>query len=188
MIWLKNLLLELGPLLLFFVVDEYYGFFPAVAALIVSTLLTLLYTWYGERRLPYFALFTAVTVGLFGGVSILLKDADWFIISDTFLDIGFALALYISLWFKKPLLQVLFESSFAITDQAWRILTVRWTILFLLLAVVSEAIRQLYSVDTWVQFKALSVFIILGFGCYQFTLSRKMRLPEVSNSWGLRIK
>ncbi len=188
MIWLKNLVLELGPLVLFFVADAYIGFFPAVAVLIVSTLLTLLYTWYGEGRLPYFALFTAVTVGVFGGLSIAFGDADWFIISDTFLDIGFALALYASLWFKKPLLQILFESSFAITDRAWRILTIRWTILFLGLAIASEAIRQLYSVDTWVQFKALSVFVILAFGCYQFTLSRKERLPEVSNDWGLRVR
>ena len=186
--WLKNLTLELAPLIAFFVADAQVGFFYAVTVLIVATMITLGLTWWLERRLPYFALFTAVTVGVFGGVSVLFKNADWFIVSDTFLDIGFALALYGSLWFKKPLLQTLFESSFAITNEAWRILTVRWTVLFLLLAIASEAIRQLSTVEAWVQFKALSVFIILAFGCYQFTLSRRMRLPDVSNAWGLRIK
>ncbi len=188
MTWLKNLSLELGPLVAFFIVDDAYGFFYGIGALIAVTSVSFVYTWFRESRLPYFALFSVVTVGLFGGLSILFGNADWFIISDTFIDIGFALALYISLWFRKPLLQVLFESSFALTDKAWRTLTVRWTILFLVLAIVSEFIRQMYPVEVWVDFKALSVFIILAFGCYQFTLSRKERLPEVSNSWGLRIK
>jgi intracellular septation protein len=89
---------------------------------------------------------------------------------------------------KKTLLQVLFENTFAITDKAWRILTVRWAFLFITLATINEFIRVNYPEDIWVNYKLSTVFIILFFGLYQFTLSKKERLPGVSNKLGLRIK
>ena len=43
-------------------------------------------------------------------------------------------------------------------DVAWRILTRRWALFFLALAVVNEIVWRNFSTDTWVAFKVWGVF------------------------------
>jgi intracellular septation protein len=79
----------------------------------------------------------------------------------------------------------LFEGMFAITDRGWRILSLRWGIFFLIVACGSE-IARFYSYDAWVAYRFMSMFALAAFGCTQFFLSRRERLPEAS-PWGVRM-
>ena len=188
MLWFRHLSVEFGPVVIFFVVDGWYGFTAATAAMVVATVLGVLLNWLLGDRPPLFAIVSTLAVTLFGAASIAYDDPTYFILSDTILDGLFGLILLGSLLLKKPILQTLFERSFAITDRAWRILSVRWGVFFLLLAATNEFIRLSYSEAVWVNFKLATVFIITAFGCYQFTLSVRERIPGESNWLGLRIK
>jgi intracellular septation protein len=188
MLWVRNLLIEFGPILVFFVASEFVQFYQAVAVMLLATLAGVLVSLRKGDRLPLFAIFGTIALFIFGLATVITEDSNYYILSDTILDGLFALFLLGSLLFKKTLLQVLFENTFAITDKAWRILTVRWAFLFITLATINEFIRVNYPEDVWVNYKLSTVFIILFFGLYQFTLSKKERLPGVSNKLGLRIK
>ncbi len=56
----------------------------------------------------------------------------------------------------------------------------------MLLALSNEFARAILSPQVWVYYKVLAVIVTWVFGFYQFTLSRKERLPE-SSPWGLRV-
>ena len=71
--------------------------------------------------------------------------------------------------------------------KGWYILARRWVLIFLLGGILNELVRQFGTPDLWVHFKVLKVITVACFGFYQFTLSKKYRIPEESNEWGLRI-
>lgn len=186
-IWLRGLLSEFGPLVVFFIAEWWWGFFPALGVMLGATVLATLLVWYGDQRTPWFAILSTVGVLGFGLASVYWQEPGYFIISDTILDGVFAILLFGSLLWSRTLLERLFAGTFAITRRGWRILTWRWAIFFLILAVGNEYVRQWYDESVWVEYKLYSTIAILLFGCYQFTLSRRERLPDVSNAWGLRI-
>ena len=187
MSWLLSAIEELLPVIGFFVAQRLYGFTPA---LVVMTLLVvgLLAFCYGVgRKVPRFAVASTLVMLLFAVPSAVTGNAVIFQVSDTFINGGFAILLLGCQAFGFSVLKYFFERVFAITDEAWRILSLRWGALFVVLAVLNEVIRRGYSQDAWVTFKLVSAVAVLLFGCYQFTLSARLRIPGQSNRLGLRI-
>lgn len=173
-------------MVLFFVAQSIYDFNTGVAVMLLATALILLIARTLKRSVPKFALASTIGVFAFALPSLLTGNASYFQLSDTILDGFFALLLLGSVLTGQPLLKPLFERIFAITDEAWRILTIRWGLLFFALAIANEFVRLNYSTDVWSLFKLLSTIGLLLFGCYQFTLSARMRITSESNAWGLR--
>ena len=154
----------------------------------VSTLLFITATTIFTRRgWPWFAIISTAGLVLFAGLSFWFDDFSFFTASDTILDGILGITILWSLRWDKPLVQRLFERTFAITNEAWCILTWRWGILFIVLALLNEVVRTNVSNEVWAYFKVGATIFILLFGCYQFFLSMKMRLPKESNRFGLRI-
>lgn len=184
--WILGGLEELLPVLAFFVTQSLYGFTAGAVAMVLTMFMLLVLVAMHGRKVPIFAAVSTVLVLLFVVPAVITGDSSWFQLSDTVLDGGFAIILLVSWWFKYPLLKKLFGRIFAITDEAWYILSLRWGALFLLLAISNEYIRMTYSEDVWAWYKLLSSIGILLFGCYQFVLSAKMRIKDESNWLGLR--
>ncbi|WP_136660242.1 septation protein IspZ [Nitratireductor sp. XY-223] len=187
MLWLFSAIEELAPVLVFFLVQQYFGFAAGLVAMTLLVVLLLALSFGLGRAVPRFAVISTAVFLLFSVPSILTGDSAYFQVSDTILDGIFAVLLLGSWALRLPLLKFLFERVFAITDEAWRILSLRWGLLFLVLAFLNEFFRQGFSVDVWAQFKLISTIAILAFGCYQFTLSARMRIRGESNRLGLRI-
>ena len=186
--WIFGAIEELVPVILFFVAQMQYGFTVGVAVMVISTIVILVFTKLLGRTVPKFAIMSTLGVLLFAVPTLVTGDASYFQVSDTILDGAFALMLLGSVVLKRPILKFFFARIFALTDEAWRILTIRWGVLFLVLAILNEFIRLSYSTEVWSLFKLAATVSIVLFGCFQFTLSRKMRIPGESNSLGLRIK
>ncbi len=188
MAWVRSAAEELTPIIVFGVTNYFYSFETAVLAMVGALVFIAVVTTISGRALPWFAIISTAALSLFVGVSILFDDFSIFTASDTILDGILGIVLLWSLRWKQPLIQTLFERTFAITDEAWRILTWRWGILFVVLALLNEIVRLNVSNEVWAYFKiGVTIFIVL-FGCYQFTLSARMRHPEESNWLGLRTK
>ncbi|MEM6461448.1 MAG: septation protein IspZ [Pseudomonadota bacterium] len=184
--WLFSAFEEFLPVLAFFVVQQLYSF---AAGLIVMTLMVLLLLAlsYGiGRAVPRFAVISTVALLIFSVPSILTGNNTYFQISDTILNSIMAVILLGSRLFRFLLLKFLFERVFAITDEAWRILSLRWGLFFVLLAALNEYFRLGHTENVWAYFKLISTIVTVAFGCYQFTLSAKMRIPDESNWLGLR--
>jgi intracellular septation protein len=173
--WL-NLLVDYGPILIFFVVYKYYspadredaisevlavirgtGAFmaAAVVALAVSK-------WKLGRVSPMLWLSTALIV-FFGGLTIMLRDPFWIQIKPTIIYLSFGLTLLFGVMRGISLLKYLLEAAFeGLSDKGWLILSRNWGIFFLFLAALNEAFRYYLSFGDWLSSK-LWVFLPLSF-------------------------
>ena len=186
MLWIFSAIEELLPVVVFFVVQQHYSFEAGLVAMTLLVVVLLAVSFGFARAVPRFAVFSTIALLIFSVPSIATGDSTYFQISDTILDGFFAVLLLGSLFFRFLILKYLFGRIFAITDEAWWILSIRWGVLFIVLAVLNEYIRLGYSEDVWAMYKLISTVGILVFGCYQFTLSARMRIENESNWLGLR--
>jgi intracellular septation protein len=74
----RKLVLELGPLGIFFAVNAVFGkshgLYPATAALMVATLVALVLSWRMMKRLPIMPVVSGVVVVVFGSLTLILQD------------------------------------------------------------------------------------------------------------------
>jgi intracellular septation protein len=169
-----KLALDLGPLVLFFVANARYGIFTATAAFMVAVLAALFVSYAMTRRLPIMPVVTAIIVVVFGGLTLILHDATFIKVKPTIIYALFGAVLIGGLVFNKPLLGVVFDSLFHLSDEGWRKLTLRWAIFFFVLAALNEIVWRSVSTDAWVTFKAFGVLpLTLLFGALQVPLLKK---------------
>jgi intracellular septation protein len=71
---------------------------------------------------------------------------------------------------RKPLLAIVFDSMFHLTNEGWHKLTVRWTIFFLVLAVANEIIWRTQTTNVWFASKAVIVVLTFVFAAMQYPL------------------
>jgi intracellular septation protein len=154
--WLK-IALELGPLIVFFVVNGKFGIIYATAVLMAGVLLTLGVSWAVTKHLPAMPVVTAVLVLVFGGLTLILQDETFIKLKVTILYSLFGAALIGALYFGKLLLPIVFDMAIHIDDAGWRKLTWRWGLFFFFLAGLNEVMRRVLTTDAWVNFKVFGI-------------------------------
>jgi intracellular septation protein len=171
---LLKLVLDLGPLLLFFFANARFGIFAATATFMVAVIAALIASYVITRHLPIMPVVTAVIVLVFGGLTLFLHDATFIKVKPTIIYAMFGAILLGGLLFNKPLLGVVFDSLFRLTDEGWRKLTWRWTIFFFALALLNEIVWRNTSTDVWVDFKVFGVIpLTFLFAALQYPLTQK---------------
>jgi intracellular septation protein len=148
-----KLLLELGPLALFFAVYSRLGIFAATGVLMAGVVVTLGVSYAVLKRIPVMPLVTAVIVLIFGSLTLFFHDATLIKIKPTALYLLFAAALFAGLALKRPMLKILFDGALHVTEEGWRKLTWRWAFFFIALAVLNEIVWRTQTTDVWVKLK-----------------------------------
>src|SRR6476469_5454009 len=163
-----------GPLLPQAASGEKIGIFVATAVFMLAILVSLAVSYALTRHLPVMAMVTAVIVVVFGGLTLVLQ-ADTFIkMQPTIIYLLFAGVLLGGLAFNRPLLAIVFDSVFDLTEEGWRKLTLRWAIFFLALALLNEIVWRTQTTDFWVSFKVFGVLpLTFIFAALQFPLLQK---------------
>jgi intracellular septation protein len=176
---LLKLALDLGPLVLFFFANSHYGIFVATATFMIAVLAALAVSYVLIRQLPIMPVVTAIIVVVFGGLTLVLHDATFIKVKPTIVYALFGAVLIGGLVFNKPLLGVVFDSLFNLTDEGWRKLTLRWAIFFFVLAVLNEIVWRNTSTNVWVDFKVFGVLpLTFLFGALQMPLLKKYAVEE----------
>ncbi len=187
---LVKLLIDAGPLIAFFAVFKYgdklmlgSGLMPATGVLIAATLIALVVAYIIERRVALMPLITAGLVAVFGGLTLWLADETFIKMKPTIVYLLFAAALLIGLAFGRPFLKPLFQMAFHLTDEGWRILTLRWGIFFIAMAVLNELVWRNFSTDLWVDLKVFGFLpLTMLFALAQIPLVRARSLPQEPKS------
>ena len=176
---LLKLALDLGPLLLFFLVNAKLGIFAATAAFMVAVLVALVVSYVLIRRLPAMAIVSAVIVLVFGGLTLVLEDETFIKLKPTMIYLLFAGVLSVGVLLRKPLLEFVFDQMFHLTEEGWRGLPVRWAVFFLALAVLNEIVWRTQTTDFWVSFKVFGIIpLTFVFAALQYPLLQKYAAPE----------
>lgn len=169
-----KLLIELGPLILFFLVYAKFGIYPATGALMVATVVSLAVSWFLHKKFSVMPVVTAVIVCIFGGLTFWLNDPSFIKMKPTMVNVLFASILAAGLYLKRPFLKLLMGEAIAMTDEGWRILTLRWICFFLAVAVLNEVVWRNFSEATWVNFKVFAILpLTLAFAVAQVGLMKR---------------
>jgi intracellular septation protein len=168
-----KLVLELGPIAVFFLANSRAGIFWGTGAFMVATGVSLVASRVLLGRIPIMPLVSGVFVLFFGALTIWLQDELFIKMKPTIVNGLFAAILLGGLPFGVALLKYPFGDAFALTDEGWRKLTIRWACFFVLLAVLNEIVWRSFSTDFWISFKVWGVmpltmlFAILQLGLIQ---------------------
>ena len=188
---LMKLALELGPLIVFFFAnakgdliagwlpffDSMEPIFIATACFMVATIVSLMLSRAKFGKLPVMPLISGVVVFVFGGLTLYLQDDTFIKMKPTIVNLLFGSILLVGLIFGKSLLGYVFDSVFQLDADGWRVLTFRWGLFFLFLALVNEVVWRNFSTDMWINFKVFGVMpITMIFGVLQMPLLTKHAL------------
>ncbi len=185
----RKLVLELGPLGVFFAVNAVFGkthgLYPATAALMVATAVALFASWRMMRRLPIMPVVSGVVVLVFGTLTLILQDELFIKLKPTIVNCLFGSVLLGGLAFGRSLLGVVFDSVFDLDAEGWRRLTLRWGLFFFVLAGLNEVVWRNFSTDAWVSFKVFGIMpLTFVFALAQVPLIQRHSLETSENAEG----
>ena len=148
-----KLLLDIGPLVLFFAANAKLGIYVATGAFMAAVLIALAISYAMTRHIAIMPLVTAVIVLVFGGLTLILHDELFIKLKPTIIYVLFGGTLVGGLAFDKPLLGMMFDSVFHLRDEGWRKLTWRWALFFFALAILNEIVWRTQTTEFWIGFK-----------------------------------
>jgi len=123
-----KLVLDLGPLLIFFAANSRFGIFAATGAFMAAILIALAVAYALTRHLPIMPLVTAIVVVVFGGLTLVLQNDVFIKLKPTIIYVLFGLTLLGGYVLNKPLLAIVFADlsmlSKAETERIWLPFTV----------------------------------------------------------------
>ena len=156
----ERLLIDIGPLLVFFLVNflapvpPALKIFGATGAFMVAMVAAMIFSAIRYRTISPLLWFSGIMVVILGGFTIWLHDETFIKMKPTIYYLFVAALLGFGLITNKPLLKSVLGSSYPGLDaDGWRKLTLAWAIFFLFMAALNEAVWRNSTTDFWVGFK-----------------------------------
>ena len=181
----KSLLIfvtDFGPLLVFLLFYYKSGkdLKVAIPPFVVATIISLIFVWFLEKKIPMVPLLSGILITLFGGLTIYFNNPIFIYIKPTIINILFGLALLFGKFFtNEPVLKKILGKSIPLSDQGWEVLNSRWMYFFFALAILNEIVWRTQSEEFWVNFKVWGMIpITFIFTALQINLINKYKLDE----------
>ena len=176
---ISKLLIDIGPLAVFFIFYSRSDLKSAIIPLMIATLIAVLFSYIMEKKIPVMPTVGAFIILIFGGLTIYFDNEVFFKMKPTIINLLFALILYGGMIVKKPLLKFILGAAIKLEDEGWKILTQRWISFFIALAVLNEIVWRTQSTDIWVNFKVFGILpITFIFTMTQFPLIKKYQIED----------
>jgi len=169
-----KLFFEVTPLIVFFLVNSYYGIYQATLYFMIASIIAVPVAWYIDKKIPWMPIITGVFIIFFGGLTLFFHEENFIKFKPTIINILFAVILLAGLKFNKLFLKMAMSKAFQLKESTWKKLTLRWSCFFLFLALVNEVVWRTQSTDFWVSFKVFGILpLTLIFAVCQLPLISK---------------
>ena len=176
---LLKLLVDVGPLAVFFIFYSRGDLQSAILPLMIATIIAVAFSYIMEKKIPIMPTIGAAIILVFGGLTIYFDNEIFFKMKPTIINILFATILYAGQIMKRPLLKSLFSGNLKLQEEGWSQLTKRWISFFIALAILNELIWRTQSTDLWVNFKVFGILpITFIFTMTQFSLIKKYQIED----------
>lgn len=154
---LLKIVLELGPLLVFFLVfwlskddgGETAALLRATAWFMGALFVAMAITYALTRTLSRIMILTGAVVAVLGTLTLILGDDNFIKARPTVVNAAFAAVLGYGLWQGRSFLQYVIGELFPMSDEGWMKLTRNWAVFFAFMAVLNLVVWLTMSGAAW---------------------------------------
>ncbi len=178
-------LVDLLPVIAFFVAYKFAGIYVATAVLIIGVLAQTVVSWIRFRKLSPMLLTTAGLVLVFGGLTLYLHDATFIKWKPTIVNWLFAAVFLASHFVPGPTaIQRMLRENVTLAATDWSRLSLAWVAFFVLSGALNLYVAFNYPEATWVNFKLFGLMgLTLVFAVAQgFWIARKVEQAETEKT------
>ena len=188
---LRKQILELGPLVLFFIGNYFFGILWGTGILVFATLISISVSWFIDKKIPLMASFGCAAVVFFGVLTLIFDR-------DVALQTGSEVGVFLFIKIKPTVVSLLIGLSLIATDllgynplksimssglnlspKGWKSLTRLWVLMFISMALANEIAWRNLTTDDWVSFKAFGIPILsIVFAVFSIPVIRKYNIEE----------
>ena len=143
-----KILVDIGPLAIFFIFYTRGDLLSAILPFMIATVIAVLFSYIVEKKIPILPTVSAAIILVFGGLTIYFDNEVFFKMKPTIINILFGAILYGGMLVNKPLLKYLLGSALKLQEEGWIILTKRWIGFFIALA-IDEPIKPQPIIQTF---------------------------------------
>ncbi len=156
---------EFSPLVAFFVFYKFSHFLPEALTssfkpAVIATIALIFMTILGFITMPIlkikqekFAVYSNIALIFFGLLTIFFNDLVFIKFKITIINCIFAALLLYAFYNKKPVLKVMLGKALNLSDDDWVSLNMRFSFMFIIIAITNEVSWFLFSESSWVNFK-----------------------------------
>ena len=174
-----KLLIDIGPLAVFFIFYTRSNLQSAILPFMIATIIAVIFSYIIEKKIPIMPTVGAIIILIFGGLTIYFDNETFFKMKPTIINLLFAGILYGGIVLNKPLLRYLLGAALKLRDEGWDILTKRWIGFFIALAILNEIVWRTQSTELWVNFKVFGILpITFIFTLTQFSIIKKFQIED----------
>ena len=191
---LRKQILELGPLILFFIGNYFFGILWGTGILVIATVISISISWLLDKKIPMMASFGCAAVVFFGLLTLIFdRDAAlqtnseigvflFIKIKPTVVSLIIGVGLISANFLGYNPLKSIMSSGIKLSPKGWQSLTRLWILMFVSMALANEIAWRNLTTDDWVSFKAFGIPILsIIFAVLSIPVIRKYNLEDVKN-------
>ncbi len=162
-----KLIVEFGPIIVFFATYKYSDIFMATMLMLAVTGIGLIISYIIDRRISVPLLISGSVLLATGSITLISGDPKFIKMKPTIVNLVFGLILLFGTFRKAGLIKYVFAAAIKMTDESWLILSKRFAYYFIIMALINEYVWRNFHEDFWVNFKVFGfvpltiLFIIL---------------------------
>ena len=191
---IRKQILELGPLILFFIGNYFLGILWGTGILVFATVISISISWLVDKKIPMMASFGCAAVVFFGLLTLIFdRDAAlqtdseigvflFIKIKPTVVSLIIGVGLIIADFLGYNPLKSIMSSGIKLSSKGWKSLTRLWILMFVSMALANEIAWRNLTTDDWVSFKAFGIPVLsIIFAVLSIPVIRKYSLEDVKN-------
>ncbi|MEY3197308.1 MAG: hypothetical protein RLZZ59_679 [Pseudomonadota bacterium] len=148
-----KLLVEFGPIVVFFATYKYADIFKATLWMVIVTIISLIVSYLIDKKMSMPLMISGVTLLCTGSITLLSGDPTYIKMKPTIVYVVFGSILYFGYLNKKPFIKHVLGSAFKMNEKNWLVLSTRFAYYFYGMAITNEIVWRNFSESFWVNFK-----------------------------------